>query len=101
MRKLDKFIFQKYDINALVTRRAAIITAAKAGIFAILAGRLIHLQVSNSDNYKILSDKNRITHRLLEPERGVIYDLQGKSLAVNKQKYEVVIIRDSSVQIVL
>ena len=100
MRKLDKFIFQKYDINTLVTRRTAILTAAKAGIFTILAGRLIHLQVSNSDNYKILSDKNRITHRLLEPERGVIYDLQGKSLAVNKQKYEVVIIREETTDVV-
>ena len=54
------------------------------------------MQIVDKDKYKILSDNNRITHRLLEPQRGIIYDLQGKPLAINRERYEVVIIREET-----
>ncbi len=92
----NKFIFKKYDANASINRRTAIITIAKAGLFSILGARLAYLQIVNKDKYEILSDHNRITHRLLEPQRGIIYDLQGKPLAINRQRYEVVIIREET-----
>ena len=96
MSESNKFIFKKYDLDASINRRTAIITIAKAGLFTILASRLAYLQIVDKDKYKILSDNNRITHRLLEPQRGIIYDLQGKPLAVNREKYEVVIIREET-----
>ena len=99
MKKTNNFIFQRYDTDNLINRRAAIVTIAKAGIFSILAGRLAYLQIAESNNYKILSDKNRITHRLLEPERGIIFDLQGRPIAINKQKYQIVIIREETINI--
>ena len=92
MKKSDNFIFENYETDNLINRRAAIITIAQAGLFSLLAGRLAYLQIANRDNYKILSDKNRITHRLLEPKRGIIYDAQGKPLAINIERYEAVII---------
>ena len=96
MKKSDKFIFQKYDTENLINRRAALVTIAKAGVFSVLVGRLAYLQIAENNTYKKLSDKNRITHRFLEPERGIIYDLQGRPMAVNKQKYEIVIIKEES-----
>ena len=57
---------------------------------------MAYLQIVENSNYKKLSDKNRITHRFLEPERGIIFDLQGRPMAVNKQKYEVVIIKEET-----
>ena len=96
MKKSDKFIFQKYDTENLINRRAALVTIAKAGVFSVLVGRLAYLQIVENSNYKKLSDKNRITHRFLEPERGIIFDLQGRPMAVNKQKYEVVIIKEET-----
>ena len=96
MKKSDKFIFQKYDTENLINRRAALVTIAKAGVFSVLAGRLAYLQIVENSNYKKLSDKNRITHRFLEPERGIIFDLQGRPMAVNRQKYEVVIIKEET-----
>ena len=96
MKKSDKFIFQKYDTENLINRRAALVTIAKAGVFSLLVGRLAYLQIAENNTYKKLSDKNRITHRFLEPERGIIYDLQGRPMAVNKQKYEIVIIKEES-----
>ena len=96
MSESNKFIFKKYDANASINRRTAIITIAKAGLFSILGARLAYLQIVDKDKYEILSDNNRITHRLIEPQRGIIYDLQGKPLAINRQRYEVVIIREET-----
>ena len=93
MKKSGKFIFQKYDTENLINRRAALVTIAKAGVFSVLAGRLAYLQIAENSNYKKLSDNNRITHRFLEPERGIIFDLQGRPMAINKQKYEIIIKR--------
>ncbi len=96
MKKSGKFIFQKYDTDNLINRRAALVTIAKAGIFSVLIGRLAYLQIAENNRYKKLSDKNRITHRFLEPERGIIFDLQGRPMAINKQKYEIVIIKEET-----
>ena len=96
MKKTGIFIFQKYDTEILFNRRAALVTIAKAGVFSVLAGRLAYLQIAENSNYKKLSDKNRITHRFLEPERGIIFDLQGRPMAINKQKYEIVIIKEEA-----
>ena len=96
MKKSGKFIFQKYDTENLINRRAALVTIAKAGVFSVLIGRLAYLQIAENSNYKKLSDKNRITHRFLEPERGIIFDLQGRPMAINKQKYEIIIIKEET-----
>jgi len=96
MKKSDNFIFENYETDNLINRRTAIITIAQGSLFSLLAGRLAYLQIANRDNYKILSDKNRITHRLLEPKRGIIYDAQGKPLAINMEKYEAVIIKEET-----
>jgi len=55
MKKSGKFIFQKYDTENLINRRAALVTIAKAGVFSVLAGRLAYLQIAESSNYKKLS----------------------------------------------
>ena len=94
MKKSGRFIFQKYDTQNLINRRAALVTFAKAGVFSVLAGRLAYLQIAENSNYKKLSDKNRITHRFLEPERGIIFDLQGRPIAINKQKYYLFLVRE-------
>ena len=67
-KKNKDFIFQNYDADNLINRRAAILTLGKGSIFAILVSRLAYLQIIENDNYTSLSDDNRITHRLLEPQ---------------------------------
>ena len=96
MSKSKDFIFKKYDTENLINRRSALLTIGKVGIFGILASRLAYLQIFESDNYQSLSDKNRITQRLIEPNRGIIYDIQGNAIATNIEKYQVVLIREES-----
>ena len=52
MKKSGKFIFQKYDTENLINRRAALVTIAKASVFSVLAGRLAYLQIVENSNYK-------------------------------------------------
>ena len=61
MKKSDNFIFENYETDNLINRRAAIITIAQGGLFSLLVGRLAYLQIANRDNYKILSTIKPVT----------------------------------------
>ena len=97
--KNNNFIFKKYDDDNLINRRAALLTIGKGSIFAILMSRLAYLQIIENDSYVSLSDDNRITHRLLEPQRGLIYDISGSIIATNKEDYQAAIIMEETVNI--
>ena len=75
-----------------LTRRAAILGLGGLGVFGVLASRLYYLQVSQAENYKVLSDKNRFNFNVIIPERGRILDRFGEPLATNKQDFRLVIV---------
>lgn len=77
----------------LISRRAFVIGLGKLGFLSLLGIRMFYLQLIKSEEYKILSDKNRINFVVLSPTRGRIYDLDGNILATNKPCYQLVIDR--------
>lgn len=77
----------------LISRRAFIIGLGKLGFLSLLGIRMFYLQLIKSEEYKTLSDKNRINFVVLPPTRGRIYDLDGNILATNKPCYQLVIDR--------
>ena len=71
-------LFMQRSVQALVF----------AGILiAVLAGRLIYLQVMAHEHYITLSDDNRIKILPLPPNRGLIFDRNGLILADNLPSY--------------
>ena len=61
------------------------------GLFFILLGiiftfKLVDLQIANGENYRILSENNRLRHLPVFSERGVLYDRNGKLLAWNTKE---------------
>ena len=71
-------LFMQRSVQALVF----------AGILiAVLAGRLIYLQVLAHEHYITLSDDNRIKILPLPPNRGLIFDRNGLILADNLPSY--------------
>ncbi|MCH8002473.1 MAG: penicillin-binding protein 2 [Proteobacteria bacterium] len=76
------------------TRRTLLVGGGQAVLFAVLAGRMYYLQVVESDRYAMLAEDNRINLRLLPPPRGRIVDRFGVPLAVNRQNYRVVLVRE-------
>lgn len=84
---------EKYKI---FTRRASLLSGGMLVLSSSLIGRLYYLQVVSQDQYKLLADKNRISLRLLAPERGKILDRNGHALAINRTDYRVNIIPEQT-----
>lgn len=84
------------DKQQLFTRRALILGGAQGLLLTTLVGRLYYLQVSSSDHYRTLSDKNRIHSRLIAPSRGQVLDRSGKVLATYHNAYRAIVVRDQT-----
>tara|TARA_R110002073_G_scaffold331551_2_gene516438 strand:- start:2538 stop:4367 length:1830 start_codon:yes stop_codon:yes gene_type:complete len=80
----------------LFTRRASLLSGGMLVLTSGLVGRLYYLQVVNQSQYKLLADKNRISLRLLAPERGKILDRNGLDLAINRTDYRVNLIPEQT-----
>src|SRR5262249_34094178 len=78
--------------SLVFTRRAALLGGGQVLLLSALAGRMYQLQVVEAGRYKVLSEDNQISVRLLEPLRGRILDRFGISLAENDHNYRVEVI---------
>ncbi|MFN7115059.1 MAG: penicillin-binding protein 2 [Alphaproteobacteria bacterium] len=78
------------------SRRALLIGAGQAALFAVLAGRLGWLQVVEQEKFQMLSDRNRISLRLIPAGRGEIMDRFGVPLAINTQNFRAFIVPEQT-----
>jgi len=79
-----------------LTRRTLVLGGLNLGLAGVLAGRLYHLQVIESDRYQTLAEDNGINYQLLAPTRGRILDRFGVLLALNRETYRVVLIPEQT-----
>ncbi len=79
-----------------ISRRSMMLGALQLGFAGILAARMRYLQVENADQFRLLADENRINIRLIPPARGLIFDRNGVSLAVNRQNYRITVVREDA-----
>jgi len=77
------------NIDKLLSRRTFLLGLGKGVLFSSIFFRLMYLQLFKSDQYKILSDKNRISLRLIPSFRGNILDRNDKILAMNRNSHNV------------
>ena len=77
------------NIDKLLSRRTFLLGLGKGVLFSSIFFRLMYLQLFKSDQYKILSDKNRISFRLIPSLRGNILDRNEKILAMNRNSHNV------------
>jgi penicillin-binding protein 2 len=87
---------QQQSQQKVFTRRLAILGGLKALMVTTLAGRLYYLQVIEGEKYKLLSDENRINHRILFPPRGLIVDRFGIPLATNSPSYRAILVAEQT-----
>jgi penicillin-binding protein 2 len=69
---------------------------AMVAMFAVLGARMRYLSVEQADEFRLLAEENRINMRLIPPERGLIFDRNGKLIAGNEQNYRVTITREDA-----
>lgn len=77
--------------NQLVSRRAFLIGIGKLGLLSMLAARMFYMQLIKKDEYKTLSDKNRISIILMPPARGKIYDSAGELVVTNQPCFKLLL----------
>ena len=82
--------------SKLISRRMFLLTVGKVIVLTGVLGRLITLQINESDKYKTLSAKNRFREWKLAPERGVIKDYFNKEIASNRQVYQIHLIPENT-----
>ena len=87
---------QQQSQQKVFTRRLAMLAGLKAVLVGTLAGRLYYLQVIEGEKYKLLSDENRINHRILFPPRGLIVDRFGIPLATNSPSYRAILVAEQT-----
>jgi penicillin-binding protein 2 len=73
------------------TDRKYVISAIFLGLIAVYLIRLFYIQVVD-DRYKLAANDNALRHKIEYPERGVIYDRNGKILVYNEAAYDLMVI---------
>ena len=74
--------------------RVTFAMAACAALAALLAGRLVQLQVVEHDYYRTRSDENRMRLTVIPPVRGLVYDRNGALLAQNAPGFRLEVVRE-------
>jgi penicillin-binding protein 2 len=75
--------------QALMSRRMLFAKGAVVAAFTALAARLGFLQIAESEKHALAADDNKHRPEVLRATRGLIFDRQGRELAVNRQTWEV------------
>ncbi|MEH6358544.1 MAG: penicillin-binding protein 2 [Pseudomonadales bacterium] len=70
--------------NRVFTFRAILFWIVVVCLTCVLAGRIFYLQVMQHDRYATASENNRVLLQPIVPNRGLIYDTNGKLLANNR-----------------
>ncbi len=77
--------------NHSITRRSFMIMSGQAGLFSVLASKMLYMQIVDAKKYRILSDKNRISLVMLSPARGEITDRNGNIICTNHSAFRVIL----------
>ena len=87
------------DKGKVLLKRSLIMAGVKAFLLLCLIGRLSYLQVYQADKFKTMADENRISTRLLIPQRGIIYDRNDVVLATNEQNFQALIVAEQTTDV--
>ena len=87
---------QQQSQHKVFTRRVAMLGGLQSLMVTALAGRLYYLQVIEGEKYRLLSDENRINHRILFPPRGLIVDRFGIPMATNSPSYRAILVAEQT-----
>ena len=78
------------------TRRSLLIGGAMTSVLGVLGVRMWQLAVRDAEQYYLLAEENRISLRLVRPDRGRILDRTGKVVADNEHSYRITLVREEA-----
>jgi len=80
----------------LISRRTFIIGVGKFAFLLLLVGRMFYMQFIKKNEYKTLSDQNRIRMIVMLPSRGQIYDKHMQLIAKNNTCFRLLLDKNIS-----
>jgi penicillin-binding protein 2 len=84
------------EVKLQTTRRGLLVMGGQLAVVGVLGWRMRELQIKQADDFLLLAEENRVNIRLIEPARGLIFDRQGKPVALNRQNYRIVMVREQA-----
>ncbi|MEA2625731.1 MAG: penicillin-binding protein 2 [Candidatus Binatota bacterium] len=92
----DTELVRTRDLPDTFRRRLNAATALALLAFFVLFGRLWHLQVTRGDEYRVLSEHNRIRLKRVKAIRGLVFDRKGTVLVENRPSFDVVMVPEDA-----
>ncbi|MDQ3627869.1 MAG: penicillin-binding protein 2 [Actinomycetota bacterium] len=74
---------------AVVRPRLVVVQVLLVALFATLLGRLWFIQVASGESYRAQAQDNAVQDVVVQPQRGLIVDDQGRPLAVSRSSWVV------------
>lgn len=81
--RTEKTPRRRYSENNSFGVRSYLIIFAVMITVSVFSGRLIYLQLFEGNNYREISDSNRIRTKVIHAPRGIIFDRNGEPLVFN------------------
>ncbi len=79
-----------------ITRRGLMLLGIQFGVIGALGWRMRDLQIEQTERFRLMAEENRVNIRLIPPARGLIFDREGRPLALNRQNYRIVMVREQA-----
>lgn len=79
---------QQEYLSSVMNRRMLMVGGGQAILGSVLIARLYQLQIAQTDNYQLLSDRNQFDRRLVQAPRGRLLDSHNRLLAGNTEVFD-------------
>jgi len=82
--------------EAQFSRRALLLGGTMGAVGIALGSRMAWLSVFEGEKYRLASESNRVSLRMIPPRRGWIVDRSGKPMALNRPDYRLELIPEAA-----
>jgi len=89
-------LMTRREVPATLRRRLVIAVAGVLVLFVLTLARLWHLQVTEGEQYRSLSENNRIRLKRVRATRGTILDRHGQILVDNRPSFDVALVPEDA-----
>ncbi|MDC6711228.1 penicillin-binding protein 2, partial [Leclercia adecarboxylata] len=84
-----------HEKDALLVRRRVIVGLAFVlALIGVLVARMYYLQVVQFEHHSTLSENNRVHVQPIPPNRGLIFDRQGRVIDDNRPSFSLTVTRE-------
>ncbi len=85
--------------TSVFTRRALLLGAGQLGVLGALSAKLYSVQILEGEKYSTLAETNRISARLIAPQRGRVLDRFGVVVGGNRLNWRALLIAEQTADV--